>query len=497
MTLGELLHQGCLEKPAETFLYCGDQTMSWEEFDQSTSRLAAWLLEQGLDSGDRVAIHWSNRIQTAQLFLGAFKAGMIAVPINTRLKPPEISYILDHSGARICFSEPALAPLVAEAGAGSMLRDLPQLEPVDVPLPHVDPDQPCVIMYTSGTTARPKGVIHTHRTLIAGADFITQATHLDRRSRTLVVTPMMHVGGLCAALLPAIYSRGSAVLLPAFQPAAALDAIQRFRCTYALILPAMMHAVAEEQAREPRDVASIQSLIGTGDSVPVSLQDRVQSLFALPLQEGYGGTEAGILTCNPKHAIRQGSVGVVQTGVKLRVVDLQDHDVPDGETGEIVVQSPVCCKGYWNDAEATAALLRNGWLHTGDLASRDAGGYYWFKGRKKEIIVRGGSNISPQEVEEGLYQHPSVMEVGVVGLPDPVLGERVVAFVVVRPENIPSEHELIEFARLRLADYKTPERILFVGQLPKGLTGKVQRRALKELLIAQPGLLGKHAIAGG
>ena len=230
--------------------------------------------------------------------------------------------------------------------------------------------------------------------------------------------------------------------------------------------------------------------------MPVSLQKRVQGLFGVALQEVYGLTEAVPLTLNPKDAIRQGSLGVAMPGVQLRIVDLNDHDVPDGETGEIVVRSPGNCIGYWNDAPATEALLRDGWLHTGDLASRDSDGYYWFKGRKKEIIIRGGSNISPQEVEEALYQHPSVMEVGVVGMPDPILGERVIAFVSLRPTDAPSEKELIEFVRQRLADYKTPERILFIEQLPKGLTGKVQRRALKEMLIAQPDLFEKRKEAG-
>ena len=159
-------------------------------------------------------------------------------------------------------------------------------------------------------------------------------------------------------------------------------------------------------------------------------------------------------------------------GAEVRVVDLNDCDVPDGVTGEIAVRYPGNCIGYWNDVPATEALLRNGWLHTGDLATRDADGYYWFKGRKKEIIIRGGSNISPQEVEEALYQHPAIMEVGVIGAPDPILGERVIAFVSLRPTEAPSEKELIEFVRQRLADYKTPERILFIEATARGAHGK-------------------------
>ena len=486
MTLGELLHSRSTDNPSKTVLYCGEQTMSWEDLDRSTTRLAGWFLDQGLRSGDRVAIHWSNHIETVQLFFGLWKAGLIAVPINVRLKPPEISYILDHSQARMCFSEPALA----QSGD---LRELPRLEPAEVALPEVDPDQPAVILYTSGTTARPKGVTHTHRTLIESGRLV--ASFHGGGDGTLVMTQMAHVSGLYYTLA-AIYSGGSAVLLPAFQPAAVLDAIERFRCIYTFALPAMVHAIAEEQARKPRDATSLRALSSGGDSVPVSLQERVQDLFGVALQELHGMTEAAVLIWNPKSAIRPGSLGVVMPGVDARIVDLNDCDVPDGEIGEIAVRYPGNCIGYWNDTQATEALLRHGWLHTGDLASRDGDGYYWFQGRKKEIIIRGGSNISPQEVEEALYQHPSVMEVGVVGVPDPILGERVIAFVAVRPTDAPSEKELIEFARQRLADYKTPERILFIEQLPKGLTGKVQRRALKEMLIAQPDLIEQCAVAG-
>lgn len=485
MTLGKLLHSRSIENPAKTVLFCEDRTMSYEELDRSTTLLAGWFLDQGLRPGERVAIHWSNHIETVQLFFGVWKAGLIAVTVNTRLKAPEIAYILEHSQARLCFSEPALA----QPGA---LHELPRLEQRDVPLPEVDPDQPAVIMYTSGTTARPKGVTHTHRTLIESGRLV--ASFHGGGDRTLVMTQMAHVSGLYFALA-AIHSGGSAVLLPAFQPAAVLDAIERFRCVYALALPAMAHGMCEEQARNPRDTTSLRTLSSGGDSVPVSLQARVQDLFGVALQELYGMTEAAVLIWNPKSAIRPGSLGLVMPEAEVRIVDLNDCVVPDGETGEIAVRYPGNCIGYWNDPQGTEALLRNGWLHTGDMASRDSGGYYWFQGRKKEIIIRCGSNISPQEVEEALYQHPSVMEVGVIGMPDPILGERVVAFISTRTEDAPSEKELIEYVRQRLADYKTPERILFIDQLPKGPTGKVQRRALKEMLISQPDLLEKCAVA--
>jgi acyl-CoA synthetase (AMP-forming)/AMP-acid ligase II len=470
--------------------------MSLQELDSSSSRLAQWLIDQGLEQGDRVAVHWSNRMEAVQLFFAIWKAGLIAVPVNVRLKPAEIAFILEHSGSRLCFSEPALSALAREGGSVPVLSELPVPLPDNTVVREVDPDQTAAILYTSGTTAHPKGVVHTHRTLLENVKLLAAAAPVDDADTTLVATPLMHAVGLYVALLPTIYAGGSVVLLPAFHPAATLDAIERFRCSYVPILPALMHAVAEEQARKPRDVGSLAKLIGGGDTVPVSLQQRVQSLFGVTMREAYGMTEVVPLSVNPQDSIQAGSMGKAVTGLQIRIVDSGDRDVPEGETGEVAVLSQGNCIGYWNDPAATAALFRNGWLHTGDLACRDAEGYLWFKGRKKEIIIRGGSNISPQEAEEVLYQHPGVKEAGVVGMPDPILGERVIAFVSVRAAGAPSESELTAWARQRLADYKTPERIVFIEQLPKGLTGKVQRRALKEMLLAQPELLEQFAVAG-
>jgi long-chain acyl-CoA synthetase len=200
------------------------------------------------------------------------------------------------------------------------------------------------------------------------------------------------------------------------------------------------------------------------------------------LREGLGLTESCLVTANPSSGIRIGSIGLAAPGVDIRLIDLQGRDVPPGETGEILVRSPANCVGYWNDPAATACLFTDGWMHTGDLASCDEDGYYWFKGRLKQLIIRGGSNISPQEVEEALYQHPSVLEAGVIGAPDSVYGEIVVAFISLREGHQATPEELQQFARQRLADYKVPERILYLDQLPKSPTGKVHRRALKEML---------------
>jgi long-chain acyl-CoA synthetase len=248
----------------------------------------------------------------------------------------------------------------------------------------------------------------------------------------------------------------------------------------------MVQLLLEEQALRARQVHSIRTFLVGGDSVPLSIQERFQEQFGIALRECFGMTETGMAICNPAGAIRPGSLGKAVEGVQARVVDSNAKEVPDGQTGELILKTPVRLIGYWEDPAATREALRDGWFYTGDLVRRDSDGYLWFEGRKKQIIVRDGLNISPQEVEEALYTHPAVLEVGVIGMPDSVeaRGERVLAFVTLRDGCVTSEDELIEHARRRLADLKVPERILFLEKLPKGVSGKIQRAALKQLELA-------------
>jgi len=474
--------------------------VSYQALDQATTSLARWFLREGLHPGDRVAIHWSNSIQAVKVFFACFRAGLIAVPINVRLKASEIAYILGHSNAAMCFSQPELAPIAEEArmecpALRRIYTDLPETAQADGPaLPEVDAGQPALIIYTSGTTARPKGVTHTHQTLLCTSELM-RSVGVDGAQIVLVMTPLMHASGLYCDLLPAILGGTTTVLVPAFEPGAVLDAIERFRCTYTIGLPALIQFLVEEQAHRPRDVSSMRLFYAGGDTVPVSLQERFQPLFGIPLQEAFGMTESVPICRNPREAIRSGSIGRLVEGVEAQVLDLFGEDVPEGDTGELAVRSPANFIGYWDNPEATAAALRDGWLYTGDLVRRDRDGYFWFEGRKKEIIIRGGSNISPQEVEEALYQHPAVFEAGVIGKPHPVYGEQVVAFVSLREGHHATEQQLRDFARKRLADYKVPERVFFVPVLPKNATGKVQRRALKELAVSQPDLAEQGVVA--
>ncbi len=481
MTLAQILRNTSAANPTATAFHSPTQAITWQQLETTSNALAAWLLQQGLQPQDRVAIHWPNSIETIQLLIATIKAGLIAVPVNTRLKAPEIAFVLQHSAARLCFSEPSFG---AAAGP-NVLQALPTLDAAPATLPETDPNQPAVIVYTSGTTSRPKGATHSQTTLLACTQMLVESVTMQGAEIAMLTPPMMHMSGICA-LLRAIHIGSTAYILPAFQPAAVLDTIERYRCTFSGGLPAMVHALAEEQARNPRDMSSIRVMLAAGDTVPVALQQRVQSLFGVPIVEFYGMTEAFPIACNPPSAVRAGSFGRAVRGMEIRLIDPSGNNVAPGETGEVIVRSQGICIGYWDDPQATAALIQDGWLHTGDLASLDPDGYYVFRGRLKEIIVRAGSNISPQEVEEALYRHPAVLEAGVIGLPDPVLGQQVAAFIALRPEHQVTTGELIEFTRQHLADYKAPEQIFFIAQLPKGLTGKVHRRSLHAMVPVDP-----------
>ncbi len=274
---------------------------------------------------------------------------------------------------------------------------------------------------------------------------------------------------------------GATLVLPAgSDPQTILQTLERHRCTFTGGLPVQCPALAECQTATPYDICPEMLFFAAGDSVPTALQEQFMRAFSLPLHEFLGMTESAPITWNPPGKIRPGSIGVPLEGVLLRVVDAGGNEVKPGEVGELTVKSPGTTIGYWNNPEATAETLRGGWLYTGDLVTQDAEGYYWFAGRKKELIVRGGSNISPREVEAVLYRHPAVAEAGVIGIPDETWGEVVVAYVARKEGVSATEAVLIEFAKEQIATHKAPEKVVFLPSLPKNPVGKVQRRALKE-----------------
>lgn len=490
-TFGALLRQAAVSHAQKIAIVAGDNQISYKELDRETDELAAALLER-CHRGDRIAIRWPNSIETVKLIFACGKAGLICVPINIQLQKAEITHILRNSGAVLCFTHPEFADSTREAG-----RDCEALRECCIVLPHVErfrsaallpvhPEEAVMILYTSGTTAQPKGATHTHRSLIVGARMFHCAISSDLEV-TLVMTQLAFISSFVTGLLPAMSASGTVVLLPKFEAVAVLELIEARRCRYTFGLPVMAQLLIEEQERRPRKVFSLRTFIAGGDVVPVRTQDRFRKVFGFPIREAYGMTEIGPALANPASDIRAGSLGIPLEGVTARVTDVSGKAEIDNRVGELTIKSPATFLNYWDDPDATAQLLRDGWVHTGDLARRDSQGYLWFEGRIKQIIVRDGANISPQEIEEALYSHPAVFQAAVIGVPDRQAsrGERVIAFISTRAGNNIEDSALCQHMAKRLASYKLPEQYVFQEQLPVGPTGKVERRTLKEAYLRE------------
>jgi long-chain acyl-CoA synthetase len=498
MNIADWLVASATQNPQKTALICGNESISYEQLDRSTTALANWLLSQSCSPGDRVALHWPNSIEMVKLLFACFKAGLIAVPVNIHMKAPEVAYVLAHSKAALCFAHPDFAVTTRQTAKGNVsLRAIhTSLDGLDTGvgkavLSQVNIDDPALILYTSGTTARPKGVTLSHRTLMEGVRLLWSGAPPQLQT-VLVMTQMAFISSLIAGLLPAVLLGATTVLVRTFEAPLVLDLIERFQCGFVFALPSMVQFLIEEQVRQPRNISSLRTLIVAGDAVPVAVHQRFQSIFEFQLREAYGMTEIGPSIGNPLTGNRPGSLGKTIAEVEVRIVDSNGADLPDGQIGEIITKSPAIFIGYWDDPAATRASFQDGWFHTGDLGRRDGDGYYWFEGRKKEIIIRDGVNISPQEVEEAFYDHPAVLEAAVIGMPDPMpaRGEQVVAFISLREGLAADREELKNHVRLRLSDFKVPERIILLENLPKGMTGKIQRRALKEIAAANDAAAG-------
>jgi acyl-CoA synthetase (AMP-forming)/AMP-acid ligase II len=506
--MGRMLGQTRERTPDKVALWFGERSWTFAELDDVTDRLAAGLAAAGVRAGDRVALFMPNCPELLLGYFGCFKLGAITVPLNYRYREAEARYALEHSGANSLLVHQVLAGEVAAlppalpgltrwylVGEGPSrppfvpFNNLLAGPPSAVPGPAFDERQRAAILYTSGTTAKPKGVVYTHGTLWHGCAIQAASFAFTAADVHLVSTAACHAAALTGQLLPNVYAGGTSVLTHLPSPEQVVQAIEARRVTRTQMLPASLEDVVEYLEQRPRtDLSSWRCCTAGGDAVPLDLQQRFQRVTGFEVTELCGMTEALSYVTNPPFGEKRlGSIGKPVAQTRMRLVDEQGRDVPVGQPGEILVQGPEVMVGYWNDPQATAAALRDGWLYTGDLARQDPDGYYWFVGRKKEIIIRGGSNISPLEVEEVIDEHPAVHLSCVVGMPDGRLGQRVAAYVALRDEVTPrpTPEELRRFVADRIAAYMVPEWVHIVPELPLNSTGKVDRKKLHAQVLAE------------
>lgn len=467
-------------------------TIVYSELHRAAAAVAGDLQARGIRAGDRVGIVVPNVPAFPILFYGVLMAGAIAVPMNPLLKSREVRYYLEDSAMSVVYGTRGVGAVVSEAAndvgiPALLVDDLGPSEaellghPIEKPVLR-GPDDTAVLLYTSGTTGHPKGAELTHANMSTNAS--TTVDTLIQTSPDDVILgclPLFHVFGLTCGLNAAVKSGALLTLIPRFDPAQALRVLERDAVTVLEGVPTMYSAILDSPQADAADLSTLRCCIVGGAPMPVEVLRAFEQKFGCAVFEGYGLSETAPIACFNRPAMprKAGTIGTPVRGCELRLVDDQGNPVDDVDVpGEIEIKGENVMRGYWGKPAATAEAVVDGWFRTGDIATRDGDGYYSIVDRKKDVIIRGGYNVYPREVEEVLYEHPSVAEAAVVGISDKYLGEQVGAAVALKRGARVEPAELVDFVRNRLADYKYPRRIWFVASLPKGPTGKILRRSV-------------------
>ena len=472
---------------------CDDVEFTFAELDDAAARVATLLEQAGVQPGDRVGIMLPNTPAFAIAFYGIMYRGAVAVPMNPLLKGREVAFYLSNSGAKALFATPAFADEAtagaAEVGAQCWVVDDAELMALIAELPaqdspvQRDDDDVAVILHTSGTTGKPKGAMLTHANLSRNAD-VGVRTLIETGPDDVVMgcLPLFHVFGLTCGLNGAVLAGAMLTLIPRFDPRKALEVIERDGVTVFEGVPTMYSAllsVASEAS--PEATRSLRTCVSGGAALPVQVLTDFEKAFGCTVLEGYGLSESSPSAAfnHPHRPRKAGSIGTPIEGVELRVVDLDGVEVPQGDAGEIQIRGHNVMKGYWNLPDATAATITpDGWLNTGDVGRIDEDGYFYIVDRTKDLIIRGGYNVYPREIEEVLYEHPAVGEAAVIGIPHDSLGEEVGAAVALKKGASVTADELREYVKARVAAYKYPRLVWLVDALPKGPTGKLLKREI-------------------
>jgi long-chain acyl-CoA synthetase len=501
MSLLHLLRRSTEKFSARTALLAGDRSVSYGELWEVVTRLGVGLRRLGIVPGERVGLMLPNAPEFVQGYFGILAAHGTVVPLNVLYRGEEVRYIVEDAGVHRIIAAQAFLPVI-QAAREKMSRPL-QVVLLDGASGGADsgiiggtdllreigetaapgPDEVAVCLYTSGTTGRPKGALLSHQNLLSNIDSFRQIAPCDERDRFLCVLPLFHSFGATVLMLFPLDVGASIVLEPRFIPDHTLRVMADRRVSILAAVPSM-YALWTQLPPLSLDLSGVRFAISGGAPLPVEILHRFEERYGVVIYEGYGLTEAApVLTENPVLGPRKvGSVGKPLPGIQLRVVDEAGREVPVGEVGEIIARGANIMLGYLNRPDATAEVVKNGWLYTGDLGRRDADGYFYIVDRKKDLIIVGGLNVYPREVEEIIMAHPAVADAAVIGVPDPTRGEAPKAYVVLKSGLSCSRRDLLRFLRERLAPFKIPRELEFCPALPRTISGKVLRHQLKPSL---------------
>ena len=472
MNLARLFTDTAADRPDAIALRLDDQTFTYAKVAEASARVAGLLAAQGVAAGDRVAVMLPNVPEFAFVYYGVLRAGAVVVPMNPLFKAREVAYYLADSGAKVVFASPSAAPEVATALAAGATASMVVVDRAV--------EDTAVILYTSGTTGRPKGAELTHGNLVRNVE-VTQSDLVQLTSDDVVFggLPLFHSFGQTVTLNSSMAQGATLVLLPRFDAATAAGLLAAHGATVFAGVPTMYAVLLG--LTDPPALPQLRVCVSGGAALPVEVLRRFEKTFGAEVLEGYGLSETSPVASfnRPGPGRKPGSIGYPVTGVEMQVVDSTGAPLAGGEVGEIAIRGHNVMKGYWNKPDATAAVLDDdGWFRTGDLGCVDEDGFYFVVDRKKDLIIRGGFNIYPREIEEVLHEHPDVAAAAVVGIAHPSFGEEVGAAVVLRPGAGVTEAELRGFVKAQVAAYKYPRVLWFLDALPLGPTGKVLKREI-------------------
>jgi long-chain acyl-CoA synthetase len=502
LNLAVILDETAKRKPDKTAVILDDFKLTYAQLNGAANQVANALRAAGLKQGDRVGIMLPNIPQFPIVFFGALKAGCVAVPMNVLLKAPEVEYYLgDSEASAFFFFDMFAGEAVAGAGKVGSVKHKVQVSVTGQAAPDgcedfgafmgtqpptfdtvaTMPDDTCLLIYTSGTTGKPKGAELTNYNIFQCCHIGSHIFEFTEDDVVFGALPMFHSFGLVNVLNTSVHNGGTISLLPRFDADKTLELIQRDKISIFLGVPTMYFALLNHPERATYDLSSLRLCVSGGASIPEEVIKSWEQATGTKILEGYGLSETSpTATFNQLEVgTKVGSIGTPIWGVEVRLVDEQGQDVALGEPGEVIIKGHNVMKGYWRKPEATAEAIKDGWFYTGDIGKKDEDGFLYIVDRKKEMIIRGGFNVYPREIEEVIYQHPAVAEAAVIGLPDEKMGEEVHAVVAPKPGSEIDPAELIAFVKERVAAYKYPRTIKVIKELPKGPTGKIMKREIK------------------